>query len=115
MKFNQIIGHDLLKAQMSAMYRHDRLPHALMLVGPSGCGGLATAIAFASFLLCEQKQGEDSCGVCSNCRKNEKLAHPDVHFSYPVISGKSGNGRQQLCGTFLRRRKPFGMSQIFGH
>lgn len=91
MKFNQIIGHDLLKAQMSAMYRHDRLPHALMLVGPSGCGGLATAIAFASFLLCEQKQGDDSCGVCSNCRKNEKLAHPDVHFSYPVISGKSGN------------------------
>ncbi len=89
MKFNEIIGHDLLKGQMSAMYHHDRLPHAMMLVGPSGCGGLSLAIAFASYIMCENKLADDSCGICPNCRKNEKLAHPDVHFSYPVISGKS--------------------------
>ncbi|MCX6313283.1 MAG: hypothetical protein NTX08_00960 [Sphingobacteriales bacterium] len=30
----------------------------------------------------------DSCGVCPACIKANQLIHPDIHFSYPVISGK---------------------------
>ncbi|HMC99546.1 MAG TPA: hypothetical protein VKH37_05305, partial [Ferruginibacter sp.] len=32
----------------------------------------------------------DSCGVCPSCIKAEKLIHPDIHFSYPVVTRKSG-------------------------
>jgi DNA polymerase III subunit delta' len=32
----------------------------------------------------------DSCGVCASCYKSEKLVHPDIHYSYPVITKKSG-------------------------
>ena len=33
----------------------------------------------------------DSCGTCSSCTKTEKLINPDIHFSYPVVSRKSGD------------------------
>jgi DNA polymerase III subunit delta' len=33
----------------------------------------------------------DACGVCPACVKARQLIHPDIHFSYPVISKKSGD------------------------
>lgn len=33
----------------------------------------------------------DACGTCPSCIKAQKLAHPDIHFSYPVIPKKSGD------------------------
>lgn len=33
----------------------------------------------------------DSCGNCPSCTKAEKLIHPDIHFSYPVVPRKSGD------------------------
>lgn len=32
----------------------------------------------------------DSCGICSGCKKANELVHPDIHFSYPVVTKKSG-------------------------
>jgi DNA polymerase III subunit delta' len=32
----------------------------------------------------------DSCGTCSGCKKANDLVHPDIHFSYPVVTKKSG-------------------------
>jgi len=33
----------------------------------------------------------DSCGVCVSCRKSVQLIHPDIHFSYPVVTRKTGS------------------------
>lgn len=67
------------------MVANDRIPHALMLLGMPGAGGLALAIAFAQYALCENKQNEDACGVCRSCVKVSKLVHPDLHFSFPTV------------------------------
>lgn len=32
----------------------------------------------------------DSCGSCPSCQKAQQLIHPDIHFTYPVITQKSG-------------------------
>jgi DNA polymerase-3 subunit delta' len=32
----------------------------------------------------------DSCGECSACSKAKQFIHPDIHFSYPVITKKAG-------------------------
>ena len=32
----------------------------------------------------------DSCGVCPSCIKANQLVHPDIHFSYPVVTKKPG-------------------------
>ena len=37
----------------------------------------------------------DSCGVCPSCVKYQKLAHPDLHFIYPVATTKKISSKPQ--------------------
>jgi DNA polymerase III subunit delta' len=38
----------------------------------------------------QQEIRKDSCGECPSCIKAAKLIHPDIHFSFPVITKKPG-------------------------
>lgn len=67
------------------MVREDRVPHAIMLCGSRGSGKMALALAFASYMLCRKHTDGDSCGTCPQCAMLDKWAHPDLHFSFPVI------------------------------
>lgn len=98
MKFNEVIGQDEARERLLQMVREDRLPHALLLCGPSGCGKMALALAFASYLLCRNRSDEDSCGSCKQCAMLEKWAHPDLHFSFPVIR-PSGTGSEHKMSS----------------
>ena len=101
MQFSNIIGQQSLKQQLIQSVANKRVPHAIMLLGQEGSGHLSLAVAFAQYLNCERKVvgqatnngGEsvtDSCGECPSCIKSQKLIHPDIHFTYPVISTKNG-------------------------
>ncbi|TFH24364.1 MAG: DNA polymerase III subunit delta, partial [Bacteroidia bacterium] len=68
------------------LVRDDRTPHALMLFGPPGTGKLPLAIAMAQYLACNDRQDNDSCGLCPSCVKFGKLVHPDLHFVVPVMT-----------------------------
>ncbi|MEI7829671.1 MAG: DNA polymerase III subunit delta' [Prolixibacteraceae bacterium] len=85
MQFKDIIGQRPTKALLVQLFREQRVPHAIMLIGPPGNGKLALALAFAQFLNCREKTETDSCGVCSSCLKYKKLIHPDLHFTIPVV------------------------------
>jgi DNA polymerase-3 subunit delta' len=89
MLFKDIIGQQQVIQKLRGMVTSERVPHALMLLGPQGNGGLALALALAQYAHCENR-GEDSCGVCSSCIKHQKYVHPDVHFTFPVITKKPG-------------------------
>lgn len=43
------------------------------------------ALAFSRYLLCQDRSETDACGECPSCVKLDQLAHPDVHFVFPVI------------------------------
>ncbi|HJP63608.1 MAG TPA: hypothetical protein VJ844_09215 [Mucilaginibacter sp.] len=86
MQFKHIIGQDEVKQRLVGTVNDNRVSHAQLFLGPEGSGSLALAVAYAQYLSCEDKQPEDSCGVCSSCRKYEKLVHPDLHFSYPFFA-----------------------------
>ncbi len=85
MAFSNIIGQDKVKQMLHQMVLGDRLPHALLFLGPSGSGKLALALALAQYLLCENRQDGDSCGQCASCSKSHRFIHPDLHFSFPTI------------------------------
>ena len=85
MQFKDVIGQDIIKKRLIQAVEEDRIPHAQLLVGPPGNGKIALALAFAQYINCSNKQYNDSCGVCSSCRKYSKLIHPDLHFTIPVI------------------------------
>lgn len=98
MKFSEVIGQDDAKVRLRQMVAENRVPHAIMLCGPQGCGKMALALAFASYLLCENNSGDDCCGSCRQCVMTDKLAHPDLHFSYPVIR-PSGTGSEHKMSS----------------
>ncbi len=91
MQFKDAVGQQEVKHKMIGMVNSGRVPHAMMLLGPEGNGNLVLALALAQYIQCENKQEDDSCGVCASCTKNHKFIHPDVHFTYPVVPKKSGD------------------------
>ena len=89
MQFSTIIGQREIKQRLVNTVKENRVSHAQLFLGPEGSGSLALAVAYAQYVSCEDKQENDSCGVCSSCRKYQKLVHPDLHFSYPFFAKKS--------------------------
>ena len=86
MQFKHIAGQQAVKQRLINTVKDNRVSHAQLFLGPEGSGSLALAVAYAQYLSCEDKQPDDSCGVCSSCRKYQKLMHPDLHFSYPFFA-----------------------------
>ncbi|MGB3345323.1 MAG: DNA polymerase III subunit delta' [Aequorivita sp.] len=83
MDFSEVIGQEHLKTHLSTTVRNGRIPHAQLFSGINGSGLLPMAIAYASELLCLQyEKGSPAFISCKN--KVAKLAHPDLHFIYPV-------------------------------
>jgi len=85
MQFKQVIGHTDLKSKLAAMIDAGKFPHAVMLLGPTGNGGLPLALAITAYLQCTNRTNADACGQCDACLKTQRLIHPDVYFTYPVI------------------------------
>lgn len=89
MQFKDIVGHKDVKMRLISSVKEGRISHAQLFLGAEGSGNLPMAIAYAQYIACENKSDADSCGTCSSCLKFEKLAHPDLHFVFPVATNKS--------------------------
>jgi DNA polymerase-3 subunit delta' len=99
MLFSEIIGQQEVKKRFIRTVAEQRIPHAQLLRGPEGVGKLGLAIAYAQYICCENRTEKDSCGVCPSCIKYKKLAHPDLHFVFPVI--KPANKTSVVCDDFI--------------
>ena len=51
------------------------------------------------------KPQTDSCGECPACTKSNQLVHPDIHFSYPVITKKTGE--KPISTDFIKEWREF--------
>lgn len=89
--FASVIGQQEAVSMILQTMHAGRLPHAIMVCGPSGCGKLPFAMALARYVCCTNPSDNDSCGECMSCRMAEKLEHPDIHFVFPVIRKKEGS------------------------
>jgi DNA polymerase-3 subunit delta' len=99
MYFSEVIGQQDIKERFIRSVREQRIPHAQLLRGPEGIGKLALAIAYAQYICCENRGETDSCGVCPSCVKFKKLAHPDLHFVFPIIKPTGKNS--VVCDDFI--------------
>lgn len=87
MKFSDIPAANSIKQKLIQTIQDQRVSHAQLLYGPEGSGKLALAIAYAQLINCTTP-GADSCGTCPSCIQYQKLAHPDLHFFFPVATSK---------------------------
>ena len=113
MLFSEIAGLDEIKHDIIRTIKEDHMAHATILVEQDGCGALPLAIAIAQYMSCENRGEEDSCGHCRSCIKFNKLAHPDLHFSFPVNTTKSSD-RKPVSEMFMEQwRELFGKDIYF--
>ena len=89
MFFRDVIGQEEAKQRLIREAKEGKIAHARLFCGPEGIGKLPLAIAYARYLSCQNPGEDDACGHCPNCMKYNKLAHPDLHFVFPVIKIKS--------------------------
>ncbi len=92
MYFRSIPGKSATKDHLRSIVQRGRIPHAQLFLGKEGSGALPMALAFATYLLCENRTETESCGQCRQCIKSHRLIHPDLHFSFPVV--KSGDKKR---------------------
>lgn len=111
MLFKDVIGQHAVKQHLTEMVEQNRLSHALLFLGKEGSGALPLALAFAQFVVCQPGAApvvEDLFGGMSalssgpkfihpdnleevdSYQKANQLVHPDLHFSFPVITKKAG-------------------------
>ncbi|MBT8317633.1 MAG: DNA polymerase III subunit delta' [Lutibacter sp.] len=79
MNFSEVIGQEYLKSHLMKSTDNGRIPHAQLFVGKEGSGTLPMAIAYAQYILCSTSADKEACAL-----KCAKLAHPDLHFAFPV-------------------------------
>lgn len=89
MKFSDITGHINAIDSLRELVDTDRIPHALLIGGPSGVGKMRLARALVNYIYCQHRLNGDSCGKCPACLQNDHHNNPDVHFVMPRIGGKS--------------------------
>ena len=83
MSFDAFIGNKLAVGILKKALETRRIASAYLFHGPDGVGKSLAARNFAKALVCE-KEGSDSCDVCSSCRRVDSDNHPDVHWYKPV-------------------------------
>ncbi|MFV0267267.1 MAG: ATP-binding protein [Draconibacterium sp.] len=91
MFFKDVVGQNEIKKRLIRSVKEQRISHAQLFAGQSGTGKLAMALAYAQYISCRNRTDEDSCGVCPSCHKYQKLAHPDLHFVFPIFNAKNLN------------------------
>lgn len=100
MKWSEVIGQDAICGRLRMAADQGKVPHAMLFCGPQGCGKMAAALALASYLLGEGKEG-----VAQERNVEAMLSkweHPDLHFTYPTIkTPKMGGDHQPVSLDFI--------------
>ena len=65
MRLADVVGHERAVARLRQAAA-ERVPGAMLLLGPPGVGKRALADAFTARLLCERPVDGDACGTCAH-------------------------------------------------
>lgn len=92
--------------QLFAAHAGKKLHHANLIYGGAGEDPLPVGLRLAATLLCETKT---ACGTCRNCKRVEKLEHPDLNFTFPFVSGGSTGTADDFLKDFRQAllKNPF--------
>lgn len=82
--WQDIYGHEQIKADLQLLLQEKKLPHALLFSGIDGIGKLLMAKMLAKSLLCPNfKENNTACGYCNSCKMFDEQSHPDYYFLEP--------------------------------
>lgn len=105
MRFGDIVGQDAVKKQLLASAHEGFIPHAQLFCGPEGVGKFSLALAYAQYVNCDHPSDNEACGSCPSCVKYSHLAHPDLHFVFPIV--KKAAKKKEVCDDYLTEWRAF--------
>ncbi|SDL81234.1 DNA polymerase-3 subunit delta' [Catalinimonas alkaloidigena] len=112
MRFADIIGFDDVKSALLQAIQQGHVAHAQLFAGNEGSPNLALALAYATYLNCEDRQPDDSCGRCPSCVKFNHLVHPDLHFVFPSATLK-GVEKDRQAAEITKRWREFAKTHLY--
>ncbi len=114
MLFKEVYGLTHLKKHLTATADAGRIPHAQLFIGAEGTGTLALALAYAQYVLCKNTEAENEGNnqVCNT--KCEALAHPDLHFVFPVSNSDKVKSHA-VSDHYLEEWRKFVKEQPYGN
>ena len=107
MRFAEIQGHEHTKQRLINVVHNNQVAHAQLFFGPEGSPNLTLALAFATYLNCQNRHVNDACGQCVSCLQMKKRIHPDVHFVFPISSTTKIKGKDVISANFLEAWRSF--------
>lgn len=114
MTFAEIPGLTEVKKHLVKSVKENHIAHAQLFLGTPGSANLPMALAYATFLNCDNRGEEDACGVCPACQKNAKFIHPDFHFSFPTAANDSVKAADaKISQNFLKYWRSFLLNDPF--
>ena len=105
MYFKDIIGQEEIKKRLIHSAQTGVVPHAQLFTEQGGAGAFPLTLAYARYLNCTNRTETDSCGHCPSCLKYNELAHPDLHFVFPIVSKK--DKKKDVCDDYLTEWRGF--------
>lgn len=105
MYFKDIIGQEDIKKRLIQSAQTGVVPHAQLFTEQGGAGAFPLALAYARYLNCTNRTETDSCGHCPSCLKYDELAHPDLHFVFPIVAKKEK--KKEVCDDYLTEWRSF--------
>lgn len=116
MLFKEIPGLEEIKKTLINSVKNNHIAHAQLFAGGEGSANLALALAYATYLNCQNREENDACGSCSSCHKLNKYIHPDLHFVFPVSSTKNITGTENVVSSsFLKEWRIFLNQNPYGN
>lgn len=113
MQFSAIPGLGATKEVLVNAIATGHIAHAQLFAGQMGNAQLALALAYVTYLYCENRQPEDSCGTCPSCAKMARLVHPDLGFVFPNATNKRVT-KEPNSEAFLPEFREFVLGNPFG-
>jgi len=114
MLFKDILGLSHIKNHLALSADAGRIPHAQLFVGPEGSGTLPMALAYTQYIVCGNKNGENSEGA-ENCNlKFDSFSHPDVHFAFPVANSDKIKSHA-VSNHYMQEWRQFISEQPYGN
>ena len=112
MLFSNILGQTHIKNHLLKSIENGRIPHAQLFVGKAGSGLLPMALAYAQAILASNHttgtKAHESCVT-----KVAHLAHPDLHFVFPVNTNQRVK-KHPFSALFMEQWRAFALENTYG-
>lgn len=103
MYFRDVVGQEIAKDELRRSFRTGVMPHARLIVGEDGMGGLGLAYAYVRYINCDSPSEHDACGSCPSCKRLDSYASQDLIYLFPIVNVGSRN----LCEDELSEWRNF--------